>query len=358
MRPLRFLLLLPVLVGLGGCNLVVLDPSGHIAAQQRDLLLIATGLMLLIIVPVMALTVVFAVRYRHGNTKAHYDPEWHHSTILELVIWSAPLAIIICLGAVTYLGTHLLDPYRPLTKIDHARTVEANVAPLEVQVVALDWKWLFIYPQYGVASVNEMAAPVDRPIHFKLTSAGVMNAFYVPELAGMIYTMAGMETQLHAVINKPGEFKGFSSNYSGEGFSGMRFAFKAVDDAGFEDWIAGARADGRALDRAGYLDLVTPSENVPAAHFGTVEDGLFGAIVERCVEDGQTCMSELMADASGFLCGPKTTAWLNSSGVPGQFTTAELDRRFTPVRGAGLERPTAPTRMATDGATPSAPTNL
>ncbi|UOM35351.1 ubiquinol oxidase subunit II [Acuticoccus sp. I52.16.1] len=358
MRPLRFLLLLPLLVGLGGCNFVVLDPSGHIAAQQRDLLVISTGLMLLIIVPVMALTVLFAFRYRHSNTNAKYDPEWHHSTILELVIWSAPLAIIICLGALTYLGTHLLDPYRPLARIDHDRPVEANVAPLEVQVVALDWKWLFIYPQYGVASVNEMAAPVDRPINFKLTSSAVMNAFYVPALAGMIYTMAGMETRLHAVMNEPGTFKGFSSNYSGEGFSGMRFEFQSLDDAAFDGWIEAAKSSGATLDRARYLDLVAPSENVPVETFASVEDDLFQTIVEQCVKPGSTCMSELMADASGFLCGPRTTEGLNAAITPGLFTTAELEQRFAPVRGAGLRQPHERTWDAATQDASSAPTNL
>ncbi len=203
MSRFRLLAVMPLLAVLCGCNFVVLDPSGDIAVQQRDLILISTGLMLLIIIPVMVLTALFAWRYRQSNTAAKYDPEWHHSTKLELVIWSAPLAIIICLGAITWMATHLLDPYRPLSRIASDRPLPANVKPLEVQVVALDWKWLFIYPEFGIATVNEMAAPVDRPVTFSLTSSSVMNSFFVPALAGQIYTMPGMETKLHAVINAP-----------------------------------------------------------------------------------------------------------------------------------------------------------
>lgn len=292
--------ILPVLLALGGCSLEVMSPSGDIAAQQRDLIIIATVLMLIIIIPVMILTVVFAHRYRASNTDAPYDPDWDHSTQLELVIWAVPLLIIICLGAVTWMGTHLLDPYRPLDRLDAARPVDANTRPLEVNVVALDWKWLFIYPEYGVASVNEVAAPVDRPIQFRITSSSVMNSFYVPALAGMIYAMPGMETKLHAVINKPGDYQGFSANYSGHGFSGMRFRFHGVDQAGFDQWIAKAKAEGGTLQRPDYLELERPTENVPVQYFATVDPMLFDAIRNFCVEPGKMCMSEMaMIDAQG-----------------------------------------------------------
>ncbi|MBW8728972.1 MAG: ubiquinol oxidase subunit II, partial [Inquilinus limosus] len=162
---------LPTLVLLGGCNMVVMSPSGDIAVQQRDLIVISTILMLLIIVPVIALTLFFAWKYRQSNQDAPYDPDWHHSTQLEVVIWSAPLVIIIALGALTWISTHTLDPYRPLERIDSERAVAADVKPLTVEVVALDWKWLFLYPEQGIASVNELAAPVDVPIQFKITSA-------------------------------------------------------------------------------------------------------------------------------------------------------------------------------------------
>nr|WP_277601355.1 ubiquinol oxidase subunit II [Sphingobium algorifonticola] len=301
---LRSLVALPVLMLLGACNAVVLDPAGDVAAQQRDLVLISTGLMLLIIVPVMALTVLFAWRYRAANKAARYEPDWDHSTQLELIIWAAPLLIIICLGALTWVSTHLLDPYRPLGRVSagQALSKQAQAQPLEVQVVALDWKWLFFYPEYGIATVNELAAPVDRPIRFRITSSSVMNSFYIPALAGQIYAMPGMETKLHAVINKPGNYVGFSANYSGAGFSGMRFRFHGLSDADFGAWVQNARTKGGALDRAAYLKLERPSENVPVQRFARVEPGLYDAALNMCVEPGKMCMHDMMQiDAKGGL---------------------------------------------------------
>ncbi|MEM8760993.1 MAG: ubiquinol oxidase subunit II, partial [Pseudomonadota bacterium] len=172
---------------LAGCEMVVLDAPGDVAAQQGELIVYSTVLMLIVIVPVMALTVFFAWRYREDNKEATYEPEWNHSISLEIVVWSVPLAIIICLAGLTWVATHRLDPYQPLRRISADIPINADVRPMEVLVVALDWKWLFIYPEYGIATVNEAAAIVDRPIEFKLTSTTVMNAFYVPALSGMIY---------------------------------------------------------------------------------------------------------------------------------------------------------------------------
>lgn len=302
LRHSRFLALLPIAALLGGCNFVVLDPSGDIAIQQRDLVVISTVLMLLIILPVMALTVLFAWRYRHSNSAATYDPEWHHSVRLELVIWAAPLLIIICLGALTWMGTHLLDPFRPLERIAAGKPVPPDTRPLEVEVVALDWKWLFIYPEQGIASVNELAAPVNRPISFRISASSVMNSFYIPALAGQIYAMPGMESRLHAVINEAGAFRGFSANYSGAGFSGMYFTFRGLTDTDFDAWVAKVKSAGGELNRAAYLQLERPSQNVPVKHFGQVEPGLFKAIVNMCVEPGKMCQSDMMAiDAKGGL---------------------------------------------------------
>ena len=317
---LRAAAVLPALM-ISGCNWVVMSPSGDIAVQQRDLVLISTGLMLLIIVPVIALTLFFAYHYRQANKTAKYEPTWDHSVGLELLIWGVPLLIIIALGALTWTSTHLLDPYRPLGRISaETSTVGGNTPvgqlagnqqtitggkPLDVQVVALDWKWLFIYPEYGIATVNELAAPVDRPLRFKMTSSSVMNAFYIPALAGMIYTMPGMQTTLHAVINKPGNYEGFSSNYSGAGFSGMRFRFHGVSDAGFDAWVAKVRNGGGGLNRANYLQLEKPSEKVPVKYFGGVDGTLFKAIVEQCVQPGKPCMSDMMkSDAHGGMAMP------------------------------------------------------
>ncbi|WP_404338274.1 ubiquinol oxidase subunit II [Sphingomonas sp. MMS12-HWE2-04] len=281
---------------LSGCNMVVFNAAGDVARQQGDLVIISTLLMLLIIIPVMALTIFFAWKYRQSNqaSAADYDPDWDHSTQLELVIWAAPLLIIIALGAVTWISTHLLDPYRPLERIAAGKPIAANDKPLEIQVVSLDWKWLFIYPEQGVATVNELALPVDRQVRFRLTSSSVMNAFYVPELAGMIYTMPGMETKLHAVLNKPGTFGGISSNYSGAGFSGMHFKVYGVDAAGFDRWAAAQRGAGATLDVAEYTKLEKPTESVPVIRYATVAPGLFDRIVQMCVQPGQTCMSAMM----------------------------------------------------------------
>jgi cytochrome o ubiquinol oxidase subunit 2 len=288
------LFVLPLLLALSGCNMVVMSPSGDIAMQQRDLIVVSTVLMLLIIVPVVCLTFFFAWRYRNSNANAKYDPEWHHSTGLEVVIWSAPLAIIIALGAITWISTHKLDPYRPLDRIDAERALPAETKPLVVEVVALDWKWLFFYPEYGIATVNEMAAPVDVPIQFKITASSVMNSFYVPALAGMIYAMPGMQTQLHAVINKEGDFEGLSANYSGDGFSHMRFRFHGLQQGGFDEWVARVKQNGTALNRDAYLKLEKPSIREPVRYFASVDDGLFNAILNMCVHPGQMCMSEMM----------------------------------------------------------------
>nr|WP_092574840.1 ubiquinol oxidase subunit II [Rhizobium lusitanum] len=293
------LALVPFLM-LAGCNMVVLAPSGDIAVQQRNLIAISTMLMLLIIVPVIALTLFFAWKYRQSNTNATYEPEWHHSTRLELVIWSAPLAIIIALGSVTWISTHKLDPYRPLDRIDATRSIPANIKPLNVEVVALDWKWLFLYPDQGIATVNELAAPVDTPINFKITSSSVMNSFFVPALAGQIYAMPGMETKLHAVINQAGEYQGFSANYSGAGFSNMRFKFHGFSQADFDEWVKKVRSEGNRFGRFEYLKLEQPSEKDPVRYFSSLDPKLYDAILNMCVDQSKMCMNEMMhIDANG-----------------------------------------------------------
>ncbi len=298
----RIVVLLAAIGMLSGCDLLVLNPSGDIAARQGDLIVVATLLMLIVIVPVIALTFWFAWRYRASNKSATYTPDWDHSTQLELVIWGVPLLIIIALGAVTWISTHLLDPYRPLDRIAAGRPVAADVKPLEIQVVALDWKWLFVYPEQGVASVNEVAVPVDRPVRFRITASSVMNTFYVPALAGMIYGMPGMESNLNAVINAPGEYEGFSANYSGAGFSHMRFKFHGLSDADFGRWVEGVRGGDDALTRAVYLELEKPSVRNPVKHFASVDNKLYDAILNRCVDIERLCMDQMMAlDAEGGL---------------------------------------------------------
>jgi cytochrome o ubiquinol oxidase subunit 2 len=353
-QPLKPALLLTALPFLGGCDMVVLNAAGDVARQQGNLVLISTGLMLLIILPVMALTILFAWRYRSANPEATYEPDWDHSTQLELVIWAAPLIIIICLGALTWVGTHLLDPYRPLARTAPGVPIAAEAPatkPLEVEVVALDWKWLFIYPEQGIATVNELAVPTGRPLHFRISASSVMNSFYVPALAGQIYAMPGMQTQMHAVFNRTGSFDGFSANYSGAGFSHMRFKAQSLADAEFAKWVGEAKAGKGKLDRATYLKLEQPSEKVPVQRFASVDSGLFDAVVNMCVESGKMCMSEMMGiDAKGGMgmAGVHNVQTLSYDKFGARGTLpAGLDRKIV----AALCAPKTPHRIGTVAAT-------
>ncbi len=321
-KSMRCLSVAGAMLPLAGCNTLLLNPPGDVAAQQGNLIVVSTLLMLLIILPVIALTLFFAWRYRASNKEATYAPDWDHSTQLELAIWAAPLLIIIALGAITWVSTHTLDPYRPVERIAAGRPLPANVKPLVIEVVALDWKWLFLYPEQDIAMVNELAVPVDRPVQFKITGSTVMNSFYIPALAGQIYAMPGMQTQLHAVMNAPGVYDGFSANYSGAGFSGMRFKLHGLGDAGFEQWVAKARASKSALSREAYLELEKPSEKVAPVAFASVAPGLYEAVLNRCVDTEKMCMDQMMAiDANG------------GQGVRDNGTEALAERRRGDVRG-------------------------
>lgn len=292
-RALALALLAPLV--LGGCDMVVMNPTGDVAVQQRNLILFSTGVMLLIIVPVMALTIWFAWKYRRGNPNKTYDPTFDHSTTLELVIWSCPLLIIIALSAATWTSTHLLDPFRPLERIGPGRPVTPAMKTLDVQVVALDWKWLFIYPEQGIATVNELALPVDVPVRFSITSTSQFNTFSAPTLAGMIYAMPGMDSKLHAVLNKPGESWGYSGNYTGRGYSDMRFKLKGMKQADFDSWVAGVKKEAKGpLVAENYLALEKPSEKVPVMHFAGVAPDLFKRVVNGCVAPGKACMVDVM----------------------------------------------------------------
>lgn len=194
---------------LAGCNLVVFNPKGDVARDERDLIILATGLMLLVVIPVIVMTFLFAYRYRATNKKARYSPRWASSHKIEAVVWGVPFLIICVLGWVTWETTHALDPYRPL---------DSDVPHLNVQVVATDWKWLFIYPDLGIASVNELAIPVNTPVSFTVTSDAAMTSFFIPALGGQIYAMAGMQTKLHLIANEIGQYRGIAANYNGRGF--------------------------------------------------------------------------------------------------------------------------------------------
>ena len=255
---------------LAGCS-GVLAPVGPIGAAQRIILFDATVIMLAIVVPVIVAIAGFAWWFRHSNSRAFYWPHWEFSGTLELIVWFIPTLVIVFLGGIAWFGSRALDPFLPI------QGFEAN--PVEVEVVALDWKWLFIYPDAGIAGVNTLAVPVGQPIHFRLTSSGVMNSFLVPELGSQIYTMAGMTSQLHLQADEPGTYRGFSANFSGDGFSGMHFDVRAMSADDYAKWLADAKASSVALDRNAYAELVKPSENVPPTVYRSVEPGLFESIV-------------------------------------------------------------------------------
>ncbi|MBU2956326.1 ubiquinol oxidase subunit II [Paracoccus sp. 1_MG-2023] len=300
MRVWQKLAVLPALATVSACDLVVLDPSGDVAAQQGDLIVYSTILMLIVILPVMALTAYFAWHYRASNKKAKYDPEWDHSISLEVVVWMVPLAIIICLAGLTWVATHRLNPYDSLPRISAEKAIDPNVEPLVVEVVAMDWKWLFIYPEQGVAMVNEAAVVTDRPVEWRITSTTVMNSFYVPAMAGQIYAMAGMQTELNAVMNQDGTYKGFSANYSGNGFNYMNFDLHSFDEAGFDQWIETARSEGAMLDRETFVELEKPTIDHPVTAFDGIEEGLWERILNLCVSDDDLCVNDMMmVDALG-----------------------------------------------------------
>ncbi|WP_454915208.1 ubiquinol oxidase subunit II [Xanthobacter sediminis] len=294
LRSFKIPLTIVSILALSGCKYEVLAPDGWVAFQERDLLIIATALMLIVILPVLFMSVYFPLRYRADRlNQTDYDPNFTHSNKLELVVWGVPILIIVALGAYTWIYTHKLDPYRPLTELHAGK-------PVEVEAVSLDWKWLFIYPDYGVASVNELAIPAGRPVHFRLSSASVMNTLSIPALGGMVYSMAGMETQLHLIADKAGTYSGRSAHFSGPGFSQMTFDTLAMDDASFDAWIAKVKASDSTLTRGTYPALERPSIADPVRYYGSVEKGLFARIAGLCVEAGKVCVGEMMMqDAQG-----------------------------------------------------------
>lgn len=275
-RSLRKAALAAAVFSLVGCQGGVLDPKGQVGVDEKTLIIVSTLLMLLVVIPVIVMTLFFAWKYREGRDHEIYAPKWAHSGRIETIVWLVPVAIIVILGGITWYSTHALDPYKPL---DHERE------PLTVQVVSLNWKWLFIYPEQGVASVNELVFPVDVPVQFRITSESTMNSFFIPQLGSQIYSMAGMETRLHLIANEAGTYHGISANYSGEGFSDMNFDAIATSDTEFEQWVTSVRQDNPTLTPERYATLATPSEDHPVEHFGSVSDGLFHQIIHRYMQN-------------------------------------------------------------------------
>ena len=289
---MRYVLLAVTLFGatvLCGCSEGVLDPKGPIAVAEREILFNSLGIMLAIVIPTILATLGVAYWFRASNTRARYMPDFEYSGRLELLVWSIPAMTVLLVGGVAWVGAHDLDPRKPLA---------STVKPVSIQVVSLDWKWLFIYPEQGVASVNRLVVPAGTPISFELTSATVMNSFFVPQLGSQIYTMSGMATRLHLLADHPGTFAGFSANFSGEGFADMRFAVDAVPPEQFAQWVTATRNGGLVLDAAAYADLAKPSQAVGPFTYRSVAPGLFNDVVSSPLSTADTPQTHSMSQAN------------------------------------------------------------
>ena len=267
-------MILPTLL-LAGCGLntaPILNPKGPITQTQRDLLFTAFGLMMIVVIPVILMAFLFSWRYRASGGRGKYTPDWSYSAKIDAVFWLVPAAIIAVLGYLVWTYTHKLDPYKEIAGTE---------AALEVQVVAQDWKWLFIYPEYGVASVNELAFPASRPLALRITSDTVMNSFMIPALGGQIYAMAGMTTRLHLLADAPGTFAGRNTQYSGDGFADQHFVAIAMTGEEFTGWVDRARQSQRALDAGNYAELAKPSIAHQVEYFSGFEPGLFDTILAK-----------------------------------------------------------------------------
>jgi cytochrome o ubiquinol oxidase subunit II len=267
-------------VPLSGCAGGILQPQGETGAANSKILLDAVGIMSVIVVPTITALVIIGFWFRASNTRARYQPSFAYSGRLEILVWSIPVLVIMFLGGLTWIGSHQLDPFEPIAS-------NAKDPPLEVQVISLDWKWLFIYPQQHIASVNELVVPVGTQVHFFLTSATVMNQFFVPQLGSMIATMNGMQTQLHLRADHAGNYYGVSAQFSGDGFSGMHFTVRAVAPDDFQHWVAATQQQsGPALDRNGYFDLLRESCDVKPFTYRSADPTLFSAVVKRDLPPG------------------------------------------------------------------------
>lgn len=254
----------------------LLDPKGPIAAGEKHLILTAFALMLIVVIPVIVMAFAFAWKYRASNTDATYTPKWDNSHAVEVVVWTVPAIIVLILGTLVWRSTHELTPEKP---------IESSVKPMTVEVVAMNWKWLFIYPDQGVATVNRLVIPKNTPIDFRITSDTVMTSFFIPRLGGQIYAMAGMQTNLNLLADQTGTFRGLNTQFSGEGFSGMHFETDVTTPDSFRDWIEETKHSDSALNTASLKRLELPSENVTPAYFSSVDPDLFQSILRKYAPD-------------------------------------------------------------------------
>ena len=258
-------------------NIPVLKPKGLISMKERKLIITSSILMLIVVIPVLVLSVIFGWRYREGG-KGRYTPEWEHNNILELCWWGIPVVIIIILAIITWKTSHDLNPFKP---------IENGKTPLVIQAIALDWKWLFIYPKEAIASVNYICIPVNRPIHFQITAQAPMNSFWIPQLGGQIYAMPAMQTTLYLLANEPGIYEGRSSNINGKGFAGMLFKTEAKTEEEFQSWVSSTKGSDKHLSWDSYTKLVEPSEYNSVEIFGKVEPHLFDKILLQYMPEGK-----------------------------------------------------------------------
>ena len=270
---LRLAILLAGCLLVSGCDeFMLFDPKGPVAEEQQWLIIVSFAIMLIVVIPVLVMSVWFPYKYRSGNIKEEYLPNWEHSNKIELVVWTVPILIITALGILTYITSHSLDPRKP---------IESDQPTMVVQVVAMDWKWLFIYPEYGIATVNEMAMVVDQPVEFLITSDATMNSFFIPNLGSMIYAMSGMENRLHLMASEAGTYKGMSTNYSGFGFSGMKFNAIASDKTQFDAWITKVKDSPKVLTDDVFKALQVKSRDVKPLYFNNPNPLLFSDIIEH-----------------------------------------------------------------------------
>lgn len=260
-----------------GSNMQVLNPKGTIAHSQRNLLVFGAILSAVIVLPVFWMTFHIAWKYRADNKEARYTPDWDHSRIAETVWWTVPLMLIVVLSVVTWRSSHDLDPFKPL---------QSTAKPLTIQVVALQWKWLFIYPDQHVATVNFVPIPVGTPIDFQITSDAPMNSFWIPQLGGQIYAMSGMSTHLHLLASEVGDYRGSSANISGDGFAGMHFTAHAMSPADFDAWVADTKLLPTALSAADYAQLAEPSDNNPQTAYAATPPNLYDTIIAKYMTPG------------------------------------------------------------------------
>ena len=253
-------------------NLAVLNPKGIIAKSEMHLLIDATLLMLIVVIPVIILTFVIVWKYRASNKNAKYTPDKAHSTILEIVCWSIPGIIILILATITWISSHKLDPYRPL---------DTKSKPLVIQAIALDWRWMFVYPEQHIATINYIQIPVHKQIKFLITADAPMNSLEIPQLAGQIYAMTGMQTKLHLMANEAGVYRGLSTNYSGDGFANMVFWVHAGSEQQFAKWVQKVQRSPRRLTMAAYNEVAKPSKDSSAQFFSAPAKNLFNRVIMK-----------------------------------------------------------------------------